>query len=113
MLGIDFREHIREKVSSSVVCLAVIGTKWNPLGASGQPRLSEAQDRVRIEIELALERGIPVIPVLVDGVEVPAEEDLPQSIAGLAYRHAAKVRYDPDFHRDMDWLVQGIQQHMK
>lgn len=113
MLGIDFREHIREKVSSSAVCLAVIGTQWNPVGASGQPRLSEAQDRVRIEIELALERGIPVIPVLVDGAGVPAEKDLPQSIAGLAYRNAARVRYDPDFHRDMDWLVQGIQQHMK
>jgi hypothetical protein len=113
MLGIDFREHIREKVSSSAVCIAVIGTQWNPLGASGQPRLSEAQDRVRIEIELALERGIPVIPVLVDGAEVPAEKDLPQSIAGLAYRNAAKVRYDPDFHRDMDRLVQGIEQHMK
>jgi len=111
MLGIDFREHIREKVSNSAVCLAVIGRQWNPLGASGQPRLSESQDRVRIEIELALERGIPVIPVLVDEVEVPAEKDLPQSIAGLAYRNAVKVRTDPDFHHDMDRLVRGIEQH--
>ena len=61
----------------------------------------------------ALQRGIPVIPVLVDGVEVPDEKDLPQSLANLAYRNAIMVRTDPDFHHDMDRLVRGIEQYMK
>ncbi len=110
--GIDFREHIREKVGSCAVFLAIIGRNWNPPNASGQPRMNDARDHLRIEVESALQRGIPVIPVLVDGVEVPDEKDLPQSLANLAYRNAIMVRTDPDFHHDMDRLVRGIEQYL-
>jgi hypothetical protein len=111
--GIDFREHIREKVGNCAVFLAIIGRNWNPPNASGQPRMNDARDHLRIEVESALQRGIPVIPVLVDGVEVPEEKDLPQSLANLAYRNAVMVRTDPDFHHDMDRLVRGIEQYLK
>jgi len=112
-LGLDFREHIREQVGRCAVLLAVIGRNWNPLAASGQPRLSDLRDHLRIEIESALERNIPVIPVLVDGVESPNEDDLPKSLASLAYRNGMPVRPDPDFHHDMDRLVRGIEQLLK
>ena len=111
--GIDFREHIRDKVGNCAVFLAIIGRNWNPPNASGQPRMNDARDHLRIEVESALQRGIPVIPVLVDGVEVPDEKDLPQSLANLAYRNAIMVRTDPDFHHDMDRLVRGIEQYLK
>jgi hypothetical protein len=112
-LGLDFREHIREHVGRCAVLVAVIGKNWNPPAASGQPRLVDPRDHLRIEIESALERSIPVIPVLVDGIQMPLEEELPPSLVRLAYRNGISVRPDPDFHHDMDRLVRGIEQLLK
>jgi hypothetical protein len=112
-LGMDFRECLRREVGSSEVVIAVIGKNWNPLLASGQPKLSDPRDYLRIELESALERGIPVIPVLVDGMEMPVEDELPPSLVRLAYRNGMSVRPDPDFHHDVDRLVHGIEQLLK
>ena len=112
-LGLDFRDHLREQVGQCALLVAVIGKNWNPPSASGQPRLSDPRDHLRIEIESALERSIPVIPVLVDGIEMPAEDEMPASLASLAYRNGIAVRPDPDFHHDLDRLVRGIEQILK
>jgi hypothetical protein len=90
------------------VLLAVIGKNWNPLTDSGQRRLSDPNDHLGIEIETALKRKIPVIPVLVDGVKMPAAHELPQALAGLVYYNGVMVRPDPDFHHDMDRLSRAI-----
>ena len=50
-----------------------IGKNWNEASSAGTPRLNDQRDHLRIEIETALECRIPVIPVLVDGVEMPSE----------------------------------------
>lgn len=62
-----------------------------PLLASalGSRRLNNPQDFVRLEVEAALRRDIPLIPVLVSGATMPRPEDLPASLEGLAWRHAA------------------------
>jgi hypothetical protein len=112
-LGLDFREHLRQQVGSCAVLVAVIGKDWNPLSASGQRRLSDPRDHLRIEIESALDRHIPVIPVLVDGIDMPHEGELPPSLGQLAYHNGIAVRPDPDFHHDMDRLVRGIEQLLK
>jgi hypothetical protein len=112
-LGLDFREHIREQVGHCAVLVVVIGKNWNPPAASGQPRLIDPRDHLRIEIESALDRHIPVIPVLVDGIEMPEESELPPSLERLAYHNGIAVRPDPDFHHDMDRLVRGIEQLLK
>jgi len=112
-LGYDFRDHIREQVSRCAILIAVIGKNWNGPTPSGSARLNDPRDHLRIEIETALERRIPVIPVLVDDVEMPAEEDMPASLARLAYHHGISVRPDPDFHHDADRLIRGIESLMK
>jgi hypothetical protein len=111
-LGRDFRDHIREQVRHCCVLIAVIGQYWNK-SASGTYRLNDKGDHLRIEIETALERQIPVIPVLVDGMEMPSEEELPESLARLAYHHGISIRPDPDFHNDTDRLVRGIRPLLK
>ena len=93
--------------------VAVIGKKWNPTLASGEPRLNDERDHLRIEIESALQRRIPVIPVLVDGVEMPSEKDLPPSLQRLAYYNGISVRPDPDYHNDVTRLARGIEQWLK
>ncbi|HKN20387.1 MAG TPA: TIR domain-containing protein [Terracidiphilus sp.] len=112
-LGLDFREQLREEVGRCAVLIAVVGKNWNPLGDSGEPRLSDPRDFPRIEIESALNRNIPVIPVMVDGARIPAESDLPPALASLAYRNGMEVRPDPDFHNDANRLIRNIAAHLK
>lgn len=112
-LGYDFRDHLREQVGRCAVLVAVIGKNWNPPAASGDRRLSDPRDHLRIEIESALERHIPVIPVLVDGIEMPAEDELPVTLGRLAYHNGIAIRPDPDFHHDADRLARGIEMLFK
>lgn len=111
-LGVDFREHLGDVVGRCSVVLVVIGDRWLSAGAPGARRLDDAADFVRIEIESALERRIPVVPVLVRGAAIPGDTELPQSLRQLAYRNGLAVRADPDFHRDMDRLIAGLESHV-
>ena len=108
-LGVDFRIYLDEQVAKCEVFLAVIGRDWmKNLGSTEKTRLDDPRDFVRIEIESALKRQISVIPVLVGGASIPAAEQLPASIQDLSYRHGIVVRIDPDFHRDMDRLIECL-----
>jgi hypothetical protein len=113
-LGVDFREHLQQVVGRCDVLLAVIGDQWLVAAKADEGlRLNDPKDFVRIELESALQRGIPVIPVLVRGAAVPGEAELPASLGTLAYRSGIAVRADPDFHRDMDRLIDGVRHHVK
>jgi hypothetical protein len=39
---------------------------------------------------------------------MPSERDLPESLADLAYRNGMELRPDPDFHKDMNRLIAGM-----
>jgi len=111
--GVDFRKHLDDMVSKCDVLLAIIGPEWlASSNAAGTPRIEDERDFVRIEIESALKRDIPLIPVVVRGTEIPAENQLPESIRDLAYRNGIPVRADPDFHRDMDRLIEALRKHL-
>jgi hypothetical protein len=73
--------------------------------AQGRTRLEQPADLVRLEVEGALQRGIAVIPLLVQGAAMPGEGALPESLRPLAYRNALPVRYDPDFDTDMSRVI--------
>ncbi len=108
-LGSDFREILTERVAGCDVFLAVIGDEWLSIaGSSGIRRLDDPGDFVRIEIEAALGRSIPVIPVLVGNSSVPKAEELPENLRELAYRNGTPVRPDPDFYHDVERLIRGI-----
>jgi TIR domain len=107
--GADYTEVIDEHLGSCDVLLVIIGPTWlNASKADGTPRLADAADLVRLEIERALSNRILVIPVLVGNAVVPASEELPESLRPLVYRNAHAVRPDPDFHHDMDRLVTAL-----
>ena len=112
-LGLDFKEYLDEKVSECSVFLAIIGDRWLEAGdETGVRRLNDPADFVRIEIESALKRGIPVIPLLVRGAQMPMEGQLPDGLKKLAYRNGIPIRHDPDFHRDMDRLITALEKHI-
>ncbi len=111
-LGVDFRAVLDETVSQCQVLLAVIGSGWlNATDKDGQLRLQDPADFVRIEIESALKRNIPVIPLLVSGAKMPAVEDLPESLRGLAFRNGTQIRPAPDFRVDMERLIKNLRRH--
>lgn len=107
--GIDFKEHLEKAVGKCRIFLVVIGDRWLDMTDSLHTnRLHDPHDFVRIEIEAALNRNIPIIPLLVRGASMPPEDKLPSSLRRLVYRNAIPIRPDPDFHRDMDRLIEAI-----
>ena len=106
--GEDFREHIDAAVGQCDVVLAVIGTKWAG-ETDAHRRLDDPRDFVRIELESALHRNLPVIPILIDHARMPGEADLPPSLARLAFRNAIDVDQGRDFHPHVDRLIRGIE----
>ena len=101
--GVDFVEAIRAAVGSCKVLLAVIGPGWlRALGDVGRDRRNGADDYVRTEISAALNRKVPVIPVLIGGAGMPRQDDLPTDLEALARRNAIEVsdtRWDYDSER--------------
>lgn len=102
--GEDFATVINDKARSSDVMLVLIGQRWLAIqNARGKRRLDGADDFVRREIEVGLERRTQVIPVLLEGAPMPAAESLPLSIRALAGRNAVSIiRWDTDVDRLAD-----------
>jgi hypothetical protein len=93
--GQDFRQEIETKVASCSVLMVLIGPHWlDSTAASGQRRLDDPHDFVRLEISSALKRGIPVVPVLVRQAQMLTSEQLPPDLSVLAFRQAAELRYN-------------------
>jgi hypothetical protein len=106
--GATFRDTILAALATADVVVLVIGDRWlRENDASSANRLCEPEDFVRLEIETALRQGIPIVPVLIDGVEMPQPEDLPLSVKGLAGLQFARVR-DSDFDADVERLFTTI-----
>lgn len=113
-LGVDFRAILDETVGQCQIFLAVIGDNWlTARNADGKLRLQDPSDFVRIEIESALQRNIPVIPLLVDGTTMPSKEELPDSMRDLAFRNGTVIRPAPDFHADIDRLVNSLKRYLR
>jgi TIR domain len=105
--GLDFREHLSSAIDQCSILLAVIGPRWT--GEAGAARrIDDPRDFVRIEVESALERNLPVVPILIDRAPMPAETDLPPSLARLPYRNALELDQGRDFHPHVDRLIEGI-----
>jgi hypothetical protein len=93
--GADVRDFPRRSVEEADVVLVIIGRNWLDVGAGyDTPRLADAVDRVRVELEAALSSDKLVIPVLVDGATMPSPSELPAAVSELAYRNGVTVPSD-------------------
>lgn len=106
--GVDFREHIKHMIDRSKVLVAMIGPDWMGKRKQRTRRIDDPVDFVRLEIAYALERGIPIIPVLINDTPMPKASELPSDIEGLAFRNAVALDVGIDFHHHADRLVAGI-----
>lgn len=103
--GDDFFRVIEDAVGSCQVLLALIGDRWLDItDETGNRRLDDPEDFVRLEIEAGLRRDVRVIPILVGRAPMPRSEQLPDSLRGLVRRHAIELspnRFESDLARLM------------
>lgn len=107
-LGTDFREHVKATLDRCGVLLVLIGSKWLETTRDGRRRLDDHDDLVRVEVEAALERRIPVVPVLIDQTPMPGAAQLPGTLSALAYRNAVRIDSGIDFWNHLARLIAGI-----
>jgi hypothetical protein len=113
-LGVDFREYIGNAVGQCDVLLVIIGDQWmGPVDSQGKRRIDDPSDYVLIEIESALKRNIPVIPVLVEEATMPSPADLPAAIQSIAFRNAAEIRAGRDLRQHIEQLIRGLETIIK
>ena len=114
--GRDFRVRLAELLQQSDLLTAIVGPRWaaqrsraKKLRSSDlQYDIAQAGDWVRFEIETALNRPIPVIPVLVRNAKMPNEALLPSSLKGFAALQAQKVNEREDFEPHIERLFATI-----
>ncbi|MEQ1935968.1 MAG: hypothetical protein ABL962_19100, partial [Fimbriimonadaceae bacterium] len=88
------------------VFLTIIGPHWAQLM---QARLNDPDDFVQIEIGLALEApGVQVIPLLVDGADMPTADALPPRLQPLRTRQAIVLPHDPHLRAAVRKLAQDL-----
>jgi hypothetical protein len=108
--GVDFTKVIDRAVASADAFISLIGRSWlTATDAQGRRRLDNAGDFVRLEIQTALARDVRLIPVLVQDVEMPLQDQLPAPLAGLAFRNAIEIR-DSSWRYDVDRLIHTLEE---
>jgi hypothetical protein len=107
--GVDFRRHIDRVLDESDIVLAIVGPRW--VGPDDeQRRLTSPVDPVRLEIETALQKNKPLIPVLVSRAVMPPPDALPDSLLDFGYRNAVRVDGGEDFDVHVSRLIRGMEQ---
>jgi hypothetical protein len=106
--GIDFREHIDRVLRECHILIVLVGRKWVGRRRGRPSRINEENDLVRIEVETALQRRIPVIPVLIDGCQMPQPTDLPDTLRDFLFRNAAEIAAGRDFDQQIDRLIRSM-----
>jgi hypothetical protein len=113
-LGADFREHIRREIVQCDIVVAIIGSGWvDEKDIYNKRKLDSPVDPVRLELEIALEEEISIVPVLVGDTEMPRPDQLPHTLESFAYRNAARVDDGRDFHPHVTRLIEGLEKSIK
>ena len=106
-LGVDFRKHVAQIIDSSAIVLAVVGPQWTG-PHEGPSRLDDDTDPVRVEIEIALSKDVPLVPVLVLGASMPRPRALPAVLKDFTYRNAVEIDSGQDFDVHMARLIRAM-----
>jgi uncharacterized protein len=105
--GVDFRERLKQALSTADVALVLIGPSWlDARDEAGARRLEQPEDFVRLEVAEILRIGVPAIPVLVDGAKMPTNELLPEDLRSLPPRQA--FRFESSGGPSMNNLIVDV-----
>ena len=105
--GADYETMIKDEIGRCDVLLLMIGDDWLDRDPDGRCRIDDQHDVVRLEIKAALERGVRIVPLLVEGAEMPTPDQLPAEIARIVRFNAFELS-DRRWPRDIDDLVEAL-----
>jgi hypothetical protein len=106
--GENFAEEIGKSVGSCDILIALIGRHWlDACDPDGNRRLDNPDDWIRLEVSNALNRGIRVIPVLVDGALMPRSTQLPDDLQPIVHRQAVELSHTR-FPTDSERIISAI-----
>jgi hypothetical protein len=112
-LGSNFLSEIQAEIGSARVMLVLMGPRWLTLSDdAGRRKIDDESDLVRIEIQWALDKGIPIIPLLFDGASMPSAASMPRALEAFASSQALQIRPDPGFDSDMDSLIAACRSYL-
>src|SRR5688572_8882916 len=101
--GKPWREQIDDALEGCHALVVLIGTRW----LEGR-RLDDPDDLVRWEIEQALGRDIPVLPILVGNARMPDEDELPKALSVLVKQQGLSVGSGRTFADTMARVVEDL-----
>ena len=104
--GDDFLDALEKELSVCNILIAVIGPHWLAKEA-GKSLIFEDKDIVRGAIHHAIQKNLPIIPVLINEASMPAASELPDDIGGILRRHAHTLR-DGRWNSDVQKLIDLI-----
>lgn len=110
--GADYPERIVAALEEVRVLVVLIGPHWfarDP--ATGIRFIDREGDWVRREIRRAVQRGITIIPVLLDGAPAPSADELPGDVRVLSRCQAAEVRHR-SLGADLDRLGDSVARYV-
>ena len=92
--GTNFPSVLEQRLAECKVMLVLIGPNWlNAKDDLGSRRLDDPYDWVRLEIATALKHQITVIPVRINGTDLPLKSALPEDIQGLLNYQAVSATH--------------------
>lgn len=111
--GRPWSQGLADALEAASVLIALIGPSWLDTPApDGRGRaLDRTDDWVRREIATALDRGIPVIPVLLEDTRRPRADELPEELRRLCPLQTLWLR-DRDLQADLDRLIRTVSRHV-
>ncbi|MGK3201421.1 ATP-binding protein [Amycolatopsis sp. MEPSY49] len=106
--GADYPSSLRTALESAQLLLVLIGPAWLTAGpAASEPPIARERDWVRYEIRRSLARGIPIVPVLLDGTALPDAAMLPTDVRRLVHHQTIQVRHQ-HFAADLRLLAERV-----
>lgn len=110
--GTVFRDVLERELRQCGVFLAIIGPQWIDVADEhGHRRLESPDDWVRMEIELAMQTGAAIVPVLVQDATVPSQDQLPPTLHTLFDHNVARVGH-ARFQADVEGLIRSIRERL-
>jgi len=101
-----FPEVIRREMRKSDVMVVVVGTKF--FDADHLARFDKEDDPVRVELTMALALGLPLLPVTVEGAQIPTGIKSHSVLEAFASLHAHDIGSGRHFEVDLKDLEEKI-----
>jgi hypothetical protein len=106
--GEAWKQKVLAAIDRDSALLVLIGREWTASGSSGQRRIDDPHDPIRMELHDGLRDGATIIPVLLENAVMPTADELPPDLARLADYNALKL-HDTDWQYNLQRIITTLE----